>query len=149
MSLRKIQYKNFILTGLKTPLFQYEILLPDNYFMIYGGYEDKIYLNGDLDYNIIKSNKFSKIIRVFNLYPKYTGWLTLLECFDKKDTDVALDIYKTMCASGSNFFISFDEENKIKNIGVMYNVDDQGNVGIQSLFNNLYQETNFIARKEY
>jgi len=158
VSIRLIKYKDFILRGIKTPLFPYEILLPENYYMIYCGYEDLglSHINEDLDYNLINSDKFGNEIIVFNL--NQSRFDHYIRDFEEIDSDEEiLDEYKNRVNKSSIIVISFNKDHSINNVYVYYtqlysNLDELENVfdyGTSDFVSLLYDDYYNIAREEY
>jgi len=158
MSTRIIEYKDFILRGIKTPLFQYEILLPENYYMIYCGYEHLglSHINEDLDYNLINSDKFGNEIIVFNL--NQSRFDHYIRDFEEIDNDEEiLDEYKNRVNKSSIIVISFNKDHSINNVYVYYtqlysNLDELENMfdyGTSDFVSLLYDDYYNIAREEY
>lgn len=158
MSTRIIKYKDFILRGIKTPLFPYEILLPKNYYMIYCGYEDLglSHINEDLDYNLINSDKFDNEIIVFNL--NQSRFDHYIRDFEEIDSDEEiLDEYKNRVNKSSIIVISFNKDRSINNVYVYYtqlysNLDELENMfdyGTSDFVSLLYDDYYNIAREEY
>jgi len=152
--IKQFIYDNHVLTGIKTPLFPYEILLPGEYVMIYGGYEDQgnIYRSCSIDNSIINSERFNGLITIINLNPKSIPIVCTDVDYIDGDED-ALSLYKHICIFGFITYIKFDEENKyITNIITEYIMNANGdNCHSEFIYVNRSDDLkeNRLARIEY
>lgn len=122
MSIRKFIFDNHVLTGIYTPLFPYEILLPAEYYIIYGGFEKygNKYRNCDFNYRIIESEEFAGMITVVNLNPKSIPIICTDPDYYVDLDEEAIDLYKRICINGFFTQISFNKDNEIEIVCTSY-----------------------------
>lgn len=123
-SIRKIPYKDHFLTGIINKFFNYEILLPENYYMIYkdseelgplsiNGNIEKIYLSSNND-NITNNPK----VTIVNMNPKELKF----HKFDnsKSEYENNLEYFMDLVDSCFNMCIYMDSNNIIYDIYINY-----------------------------
>ena len=159
MPIRKINHEGYILTGLKSHLFPYEILLPENYYMIYKGLEflGPQSINTDFNYSLISNDKFENTIGVINMNPiiihDNTPNISIFP--DMESQDNCINILKKITRCSSIIYIYFNKNGYIENTSIEYIVGGDGDfydggTSWDMLIDDAYtEERNRFLCKEY
>lgn len=148
---RKIPYKDHHLTAIKWSMFQYEILLPDNYYMIYGGLEDlgPLSINGVPEEEYLLRKGFNGTVHVINMSPRYH--IPYEEDPTKSETENMMNSFKKLIDDSFEIHIYMDAEyyRTIENIFISYIFSTNQETGIHSSIESLelIDEVNFGNNK--
>ena len=143
----------FNLKVMKTKYFDYEILLPKEYGLIYSGYEMfGIFYNEDIRDRMIEDDGFKDSIIVINRNPLSLGYSSEHERIDNPPIR-AKELYTRIINGCSHMTLWFNKDKKIDNITIGYYYDIENKScwpqNYFNVFNDEYPISDFYIQKQY